>query len=429
MRSGLLRDGAIYTVANVLSAGVPFLLLPVLTRALPPHDYGAVFNFFMLVSISNSLAGLGVHSAVSVKWFASGDGDFAAYVGAAVTLALLSTAVCAAVMLLFASFFANTLGLAWWFWPLAAVFAGAMVIVGVRTTLWQSQRMALQSAGFQVTTAIFNVGLSLIAVFFLAMGGAGRIVGAVVASVLCAAAAIVLLRSAGDMRWSVARSDTRNLLRFGLPLIPHSLAGALMASADRFSVAGNLGPDALGVYGAAAQIGMAMNVLGDAMVKAFSPWMYRQMASRFGAGRLRVVGATYLMVPAWLLLALALWGLFALLGPLLLDKRYLAALDLVPMFLLGGAMSSIYLSIAGLFFFTSKTEWLSMATVLSSASALVVAPLMASKYGVRGAAIAYLVIQTLQLALAWLLSTKVQPMPWGRPALALRVAIRGWGHR
>ena len=411
MRSGLLRDGAIYTVANVLSAGVPFLLLPVLTRALPPHDYGAVFNFFMLVSISNSLAGLGVHSAVSVKWFASGDGDFAAYVGAAVTLALLSTAVCAAVMLLFASFFANTLGLAWSFWPLAAVFAGAMVIVGVRTTLWQSQRMALQSAGFQVTTAIVNVGLSLIAVFFLAMGGAGRIVGAVVASVLCAAAAIVLLRSAGDMRWSVARPDTRNLLRFGLPLIPHSLAGALMASADRFSVAGNLGPDALGVYGAAAQIGMAMNVLGDAMVK------------------LRVVGATYLMVPAWLLLALALWGLFALLGPLLLDKRYLAALDLVPMFLLGGAMSSIYLSIAGLFFFTSKTEWLSMATVLSSASALVVAPLMASKYGVRGAAIAYLVIQTLQLALAWLLSTKVQPMPWGRPALALRVAIRGWGHR
>ena len=429
MSSGLLRDGAIYTAANVLSAGVPFLLLPVLTRALEPQEYGAVVNFFMLVSLCNALAGLGVHSAVSVKWFSREGEDFPAYVGAAVVLAMLSTALCSGALAFAALAFANDLGLARWCWPLAAVFAGSLAIIGVRTTLWQSQRMALRAAGLQVTNAVVNISLSLFAVFALALGGAGRIAGAVLASVLCAGAAIALLRSAGDMRWSTAWRDILKLLRFGLPLIPHTLAGALMASADRFSVAGGLGVEALGVYGAAAQLGMAMNILGDAMVKALSPWMYRQMASPSGAGRLRVVAATYLLVPIWLILALTLWGVFALAAPLLLDKRYLAAIDLVPFFLLGGAMSSIYLNIAGLYFFTSKTEWLSTATVLSSASALVLAPLMVAKFGLRGAAFAYFLIQALQLVLSWLLSTRVQPMPWARPGMALRVLARSWHRR
>ena len=69
MASGLLRSSAIYGVANALSAGVPFLLLPILTRALAPSEYGVVVSFFLVVSLSTSLAGLNVHSAVSVKWF------------------------------------------------------------------------------------------------------------------------------------------------------------------------------------------------------------------------------------------------------------------------------------------------------------------------------------------------------------------------
>ena len=42
MKRQLLRAGAIYGIANVVSAGVPFLLIPILTRALSPADYGLV---------------------------------------------------------------------------------------------------------------------------------------------------------------------------------------------------------------------------------------------------------------------------------------------------------------------------------------------------------------------------------------------------
>ena len=71
----LLRSGAIYGLANVMAAGVPFLLLPVLTRALSPAEYGEVVSFFMLVSVSAALAGLSLHGAVGVRWLDASRGD------------------------------------------------------------------------------------------------------------------------------------------------------------------------------------------------------------------------------------------------------------------------------------------------------------------------------------------------------------------
>jgi O-antigen/teichoic acid export membrane protein len=424
MATRFLRAGAIYTVANAVSAGVPFLLLPILTRALPPEEYGRVVAFFLLVSVSAALAGLNVHGAVSVKWFNRGELDFPRFVGSALSLALLSTAACALLLLGFGWSFHERLGLPAWVWPLAALAAGASVITGMRTTLWQSQKKAFASAAVQVSGALLNMALSLVGVIVLLLGATGRIAGALVAALLVAVVATALLVRSGDIRWAWDRNDLTQLLRFGVPLIPHTLAGALLATSDRFAVSSALGAEALGVYGAAAQLGMVSIVLGDALTKALSPWIYEQLASSSGSGRLRIVGVIYVLVPVWLVLALLVWLLFVPLGPLLLGPRYQDAVGLSVWFLIGGAISAIYSSIAGLFFFTSRSEWLSLATLCTAGVAMLLAPMLAARAGLVGAALAYVAAQSTQLLLCWLLSMRVRPMPWHRPGLALRVLGR-----
>jgi hypothetical protein len=143
--------------------------------------------------------------------------------------------------------------------------------------------------------------------------------------------------------------------------------------------------------------------------------------------RLRLVAVAYASVPFWLFLACALWGVFLLVGPWLLGDRYLEAIDLSIWFLLGGAVTGIYLNIAGLFFFTSKTEWISLATLSASASALIAAPYAVSKYGLPGGGGTYLGAQFALLLAAWALSCSILPMPWRRPLLAMRVLFRKMG--
>ena len=421
MKSKLLRNGAIYGAANAISAAVPFLLLPVLTRALSPTDYGRVISFFMLVSLSTALAGLSVHGAVGVKWFQRQTCDFPRFVGTAVSLAALSTLLCGLVLLAAAHLFQASLDLEPRFWFLAAAQSGATVVLGVRTALWQSQGRALNAASLQIVAAVANVGLSLAAVFALGLGGDGRIYGSVTASLACAVLGVWFLARQHDARWSADARDMRDLLRFGVPLIPHAVAGGLMVTADRFSVASILGTDQLGIYGTAGQLGMVLVVLGDAANKALSPWFYAQMALQSTRARLRVVGAAYLLLPTWLLIAIASWLFLKVAGGILIGQRYLPAIDLSIWFLLGGALSASYLNIVNLFFFTSKTEWLSVATVASATVAVLLDPALARHFGLIGAAASYLCVQAVSLLLFWALSTKVKPMPWGSPMLAIRL--------
>src|SRR5687768_16928039 len=126
LKRSLLRSATIYAAANILSAGVPFILLPVLTRKLTPSQYGEVVSFYMLVAVCSSLAGLGLHAAVGVRWLDPAKGDPAKYTASAVLLALLTTAFAAAV----AAVLAPQLGLelAPALCALAAVVAGTTVL-------------------------------------------------------------------------------------------------------------------------------------------------------------------------------------------------------------------------------------------------------------------------------------------------------------
>lgn len=417
----LLRSGAIYGLANVMAAGVPFMLLPVLTRVLSPAEYGEVVSFFMLVSVTAAMAGLSLHGAVGVRWLNASRGDPRSYTRTAVLLVAASTALAAGLAALLGP--AAGIDLSPGASAVAAVVAGCMALQGMRFAVWQSRHQALPAATMQVVSAVLGVGFSLVAVLLLSWGSAGRIGGAVVASLIVAGFSVLSLsRLVGDSKPS--SGDATALLRFGLPLMPHVMAGALLGSLDRFAVSSQLGVGALGVYGAASQLGLVINVLSDAVTKAFTPQMYVMLARNTSRDRLRVVALSYLSVPAWLLVALGLWVALLLGGEVLLGAQYLAAIDLTVWFLLGGALTGAYLSVAGLFFFTNKTEWISAATLAACAFTAMLAPVMVTHYGVKGAALTYCAGQAALLLAAWILSMRVKPMPWRRPGLALRVLAR-----
>ncbi len=414
----------IYLIGNVFAAAVPFALLPILTRVFTPDEYGTVVLFFLLAGLAASVSGLNVHGAVPIRWFDRRSTDFPKYVGSALAVALTSTLVAMALLWCAGWLWHQQFGLQAWLWPFAGLMAGATVVASLRSGLWQSQQKPVESATFQVGGAVLNMALSLGAVLYLGWGSAGRIFGAVLATVVVAVGAVALLRSAQDLKWSCARTDVHDLLKFGVPLIPHTLAGFVLGTIDRFAVSVELGPGALGIYGAAVQLGMVINVLADAAIKAMSPWMYAQLAASSARSRLRVVGVALVAIPFWLVTAGLLWLIFRAVGPLLLGKEYQDAIQLSVWFLLTGAVWGIYANFANMFFFKARTELLALATMTSAVVAVLLAPVLVGRFGIAGAGAAALASQTVQLVLVSLLSLRLGPMPWLNPGLALRTLTR-----
>jgi O-antigen/teichoic acid export membrane protein len=415
------RSGILYLAGNLLSAAVPFLLMPLLTRVLQPAEYGAIIAFFVLVAWCTPFAGISVHGALGVAWFQKPPAELPQFVGNAIVLAISSSALVALVVWGGLSLFPSIeLGFGAGTASLAAIAAGANVLVQCRLVLWQSQQLPLANISLQVANSTLNMILSLIGVLLLGWAAQGRILGTVASALAMAVIAVALLRGSGLANFALRKSDTRELIAFGGPLIPHGLAGALLANADRFVVSIALGTAALGTYGAVAQLGSIMTIIADAFVKAFSPWLFARLQKGGSMEQLQAVGAMYAAVPAFLALGLIAWAGLFLLGNLLLGPQYRHAISLLPWFVLGGALSGVYLATSGLFFFRARTATLSAISFPIAIVGTAIMVFLVARLGMLGAAIGYALVQTLLAVGGWLVASRIFGLPFGRPVDALQ---------
>jgi O-antigen/teichoic acid export membrane protein len=420
---GFLRSGGIYTLANILSAGVPFLMLPVLTRVLSSGEFGQVTIFFAVFSFSAALAGLGLHGAVGVRWFDSDRKGFPGYVSSCISVSVASTAIVSVLTLAAVTIAGSKISLPPVWAALAVVAAGCNSLLLFRLTLWQNQGQPVRAALFQFSNSVVNVILSVVGVVALGLGAAGRMGGAGAAYVLMAVASIFLLFQTGMAAGMPTRGHIASALRYGLPLVPHGLAGVVMATADRFIVAEQLGAAAVGIYGVAAQLGAIMNIASDAFVRTYSPWMYERLSRANEGDQLALVGMSYLSIPVFLLAAACLGGSIAFAGPAIVGDEFRAALPLVWWFVLGGAFTGMYYSVAGFFLFSSRTELISLVTGVSSIVGLPLCYWLVGLKGLEGGAIAFAVTQAMLFVLALVVSILTKPLPWNRVSSGVSAAL------
>jgi O-antigen/teichoic acid export membrane protein len=400
-------------LANLVSSGIPLLLLPVLTRVLSPAEYGEVVMFQLIIVASNALSGFSVHGALGVAWFKRGRADLSNLAGAAIIVAAGSAALFAALSAIFFLLVGSDIfGLAPIWGSVAVATAGLNVLLQCRLVLWQSQQRPLPMAALQIASSVLNVGLSLIFVIAMELGAEGRNAGIALSAFMMAVTAIFMLTHQKQASWNVQVKDIRFLIKFGLSLAPHAFAGVLIAAADRYIVSAYLGHDMLGIYGAAAQLGAVMLVVGDAFGKAFNPWVYHRMASQRKEDALAVVGAMYIAIPCFLVLGVFMGAILTWSAPFFLGDDFLAASELFYFFTLGGAFGGIYLVVSGLYFFSAKTSLLSALTLSVAIIGTGATIILASNFQMAGAVAGYVLIQAMLAMSVWVVARRVFSLPW-----------------
>jgi len=422
----LMRAGTIYAIANVASAAVPFVLLPLLTRVLGPEQYGHVISFALLVTFCMTVSGLNAHAALGVAWFTRPLDEIPSLSAMAVLLAAASTAVIApfvALVLWLIPWLGAGVNPAWG--ATAALTAGANVVVQCRLVLWQSQQRPIQSAVLQISGSVLNVGLSLWAVLVFGLGGAGRNAGIAIASILMACTVVGLMQVSKELRWTVRWDHIKTLVLFGLPLILHTLAAVFLSTADRWMISIQLGPRELGVYGAGAQLGSVMAILADAFVKAYGPWLYAKLASDDPEDKQCAVGAVYAAMPTFLCAAGIIGIGLQFASSVVLGPAYRAAAGVLPWFMLGGAFSGMYLCTSVLYFFSGRTSLLASVTTSAAIVSATATWLLVSTLGVRGAAIGYATTQCVLALFTTVMALRSFDLPWRGPRKALAV----WSQR
>lgn len=410
----LFGSAAIYTVTAGLSAGVPLILLPILTRLLSPEEYGKVAIFAVVVQVLGTLTGLSVHGAVGMRYFDRDRLDFPRYVASCLAILLASTAIVMVLLVAALPWLEEFTKLPGYWLVLAVLLSGSNFVVQIQLSIWQSGKHALRFAIFRTGQALTDLVLSLLLVVVAGLGWQGRIGGVAVAGLLSAIVALIAIVRGNWLRFPVDRGYIENALRFGIPLIPHAIGGMLIAVVDRFMISNILDVASTGIYMVALQIGLVLNLMNDALNRAYSPVLIEALRVGNVDRDVKIVRATYAYFLALLLLGAAMGMLAPAILGVLVGPKFQAAAPIVILITIGQAISGMYYMVATYVFYAGRTASLAVVTLTSGLLNVGISYWLLNTMGLQGAGLAFLVAQSVLFLGTWWLSNRSRPMPWLR---------------
>lgn len=421
---GLIAGGAltahasVYVVSAALSALIPFLLLPFLTRWLGPTGFGIVGSFLAVVNVLAILAGLNTHGLVSIAYFQEGQEAFRRQVGASVGVATATALALALLVMLLGRWVESETGIAANMLWTAVIAAEGSFIMALALAITQTTKAPFRFAAIQLGYGLILAGLTILLVGIAGMDWTGRAVAQAVAAVAVSTVALIWLTHEGSVDWRPAHWPIRKALAFGLPLIPHSLAAMAMITVDRLALGSAAGPAEVGHYFAAFQIASAFTVFGIAVNQAWQPWLYERLSCGDAAALCEVIRATY-VVGAMLVLCTLIVVLAApLIIAIMAGPGFAAAV--IPLQLLAPAfaLQAAYYFLSGPIFYKRRTGLLALITMSTAALQATLVFTLAPMSGAIGVALATLIASFYYALATGLAAQSILPMPWRLGRLA-----------
>lgn len=407
----LARQATIYTASQIIGKAIPFLLLPILTRYLSPADFGIVAMFLLVAVLVEPLVSVGLPGAITVKYYDKAI-DLPAYLGTGVIVVGSVAVVLAVVVFALGELLNRVTDVPQPWLVLAVPLVAARAIWNALLALLRVRERALSFGVFQNLQSAGLLALALVMVVALELGWRGRVAADVVAWVMFSGAGLIWLSRQGWLKVGFRSAYARQLARFGIPLIPHTLGAVLILQTDRFFLTNLVGIEETGLYTVGYQLAVIVELVALSFNNAYTPWLFRKLADVTDEVRDRLVRITYIQFALMTVLALAVAIGMPVIGRLFLDARFAGSGVYVGWFALGFLFSGMYYMVANYIFFAERTGLLALATI---STALINIPLtytLIRLNGGVGAAQGTAIALLLSFLFTWALSARVYSMPW-----------------
>ena len=420
----LVGASAVYGLGSVLVRGLAFLLLPLYTRYLSPAEYGIVALTVTCTVVLGLLYPLGLRGAVSRTYYEGGTVEERRERVGTLWIAMILSAAAMALLLdragpsLAAALlpevpFHPYLRLAVW-----TAFLGVLGLTPL--VLLQAQERPL---AFVLLTLWTALATTVATVWLVVKGGgaAGYLQGALVGAGLAAIPYLAL--TMGQIRPVFRMRVLLPALAFGLPLVPHALAGWALEMSDRAILTRLIPLHDVGVYSLGYQLGAAMGLVTTAFNAAWVPFLFGTLKDEGEAAHPKLARlVTYYAVAlcfvglGWALLVEHAMALLA--GPQFRD-----AYRITPWVVGGYIFGGLYLIPTNLLFWRRQTRVIPLITLAAGAANVGLNLWLVPRYGAIAAAWSTLAAYALLLVLTWKSAERLHPFPYEYRRLGLMAGL------
>jgi O-antigen/teichoic acid export membrane protein len=389
--ASLTRNVAIYGAGDVAVTALSVVLLPLYLKVLTPADIGALGLLIVGETMAKVVFRWGLDGAFMRFYLDRADGferqrlasTLWVFLGAASGVLLL-------VLLLAATRIAGHL-----FGESAEHYLTALRLVMVNTYLWtflfvpfHVMRMRQQALTFSAFTLGRSVSTLSLRIGFVLVAGWG-VTGLMLADLTVTLALLPLLWPWIRPMWRPVFSvhELRQCLRFGLPRLPHGLAQQALDAGNTYLLARFVPLERIGVYQIGTTIGRSIKLFLSAFETGWAPFYYE--TSRQPDAKTVFTKITTYGIAVLVLLVAGTAAIAADLVRALTPDSYKDAALVVPLIALGIAFQGVYLLTSIGLNLTSQTKYYPVSTFTAAAVGLSSGLVLMPRYGVVGAASAY----------------------------------------
>lgn len=410
----MIKNSIIYIFAEVLNKAIPFLLLPILTRYLTPADYGMIASFSAFVAFLSIFIGLSIHGAVNINFFKTSKKDLKIYIANGLFLLLITTLLVGFIVFIFQTPLKNKFLLDSEWLYIGIILSFSQFITLLNLTLWIAEKKPKSYSIYQISQTFIISSMSILFVVSFHYDWRGQVIGNILGTLSFSLFSFYLLYKRGYLEFKYNKNDMKDLLHFGIPMIPHNLSGWITTSGDRLLLITMVGVSATGLFTVGFQIGMIMSVLVSSFHKVWNPYLYEKLSAGefLIKSKVKIVKFTYLYFFITFLLLLLLNFIAKYIFIYLIDIDYAESYRYVIYILITYGLNGAYFMVVGYIFYFKRTKQLAYITFSSSVLHLLLSYIFINLYGAIGVAYSGVLSYTFRFLSVWYYSNKIYPMPW-----------------
>jgi len=401
-------------VANVLERAIPFLLLPFLTRLLTTFDYGVITTFNAIRTNIMPVISMATPAAVGRAYFdrRKPGFDFHSYIYNALIVNFILLLVVVVILLSIHDFIPGISKFSILWILFISIYVWASATGGIKVKLWLYQKKPYPYGAYKVTKILSDIGISifLIAVFFY--NWKGRILGIGITEMLFCGISLFLLCKYDRLHFYLNLNYIKDILKFGLPLLPHSLGWMLIGTADKFFLNAFEGVSSTGVYGVGYAIGSSLAILAAPIDISAEPIIYEKLSQSTNQTQRKLVIFTYLYFFLLILIAIGIWLFSPFILKIFIGEKFHGAGKYIFWISLAYAFFGMYRLLSKYIVYSKKTYLLPCVTFTSGIIALGANYFLIKLNGSIGAAQATFIAYLSTFLLSLWFVNRLYSMPW-----------------
>ncbi len=411
----LSKDTAVYGISTIIGRFLGFLLVPYYTNLISAAEFGIYSNIYAYLAFLNIVYIYGMDAAFMK--YASVDKSNLKRIFSTSYLTMALTSV-------FFTFILYTvrnpiitltqLGQAHsqiYYYVLAILFLDSLSIVPFAHL--RLARKTKKFAFIKITNIIINLLLNIYLISFLHYGIEGIFIANAAASLFSLIALLPEIVKYIELKINIPY--LKQILKFGIPYLPASMAAMIVQVIDRPLVLAMKGKAVLGIYSANYKLGIFMMLFVSMFQYAWQPFFLNNAAEKNAKEIFSKVLTLFLTAAALLWVFVSLFidnfaKIELMQGRFLVGKAYWAGVYIVPIILLAYVFHGIYVNFQAGIYIKEKTKYFPYITFSGALVNIVTNIFLIPLWGIFGAAVATLASYVTMAGISFYFSHKFYPV-------------------